>query len=76
MEAVGPATSWVRSIAVGHERTSRSPKRRERGSIPGQLSDCRDALARVGERIVAWEYSDEACSAYLGDRDPGPRHVP
>ena len=42
-----------------------------RGSIPGQLSDCRDALARAGERIVAGEYSDEACSAYLGDRGPG-----
>jgi hypothetical protein len=26
-----------------------------RGSIPGQLSDCRDELARAGERIVAGE---------------------
>jgi len=42
-----------------------------RGSIPGQLRDCHDAVATATDRIVAGEYSDEACSAYLGDRGPG-----
>jgi hypothetical protein len=42
-----------------------------RGSIPDQLRDCRDALARVGERLLIAEYSDEAFSAFHGDRGPG-----
>lgn len=41
-----------------------------RGSIPGQLRDCREAIARATDRIVAGEYSDEAYSAYHGDRGP------
>jgi Resolvase, N terminal domain len=42
-----------------------------RGSIPGQLRDCRDAVERAEDRIIAGEYSDEACSAYYADRGPG-----
>jgi len=42
-----------------------------RGSIPGQLRDCRDTVARATDRIIAGEYSDEACSAYNRDRGPG-----
>jgi len=42
-----------------------------RGSIPGQLRDCRETVARATDRIISGEYSDEACSAYNGDRGPG-----
>lgn len=42
-----------------------------RGSIPGQLHDCRDAVQRASDRVIAGEYSDEAYSAYHGDRGPG-----
>jgi hypothetical protein len=42
-----------------------------RGSIPGQLRDCRETVAKAEDRIVEGEYSDEACSAYHGDRGPG-----
>jgi hypothetical protein len=42
-----------------------------RGSIPDQLHDCREALTRAGERVLVAEYSDEARSAFLGDRGPG-----
>jgi hypothetical protein len=42
-----------------------------RGSIPDQLRDCRETLDRAGDRLLVDEYSDEACSAYLGDRGPG-----
>jgi hypothetical protein len=40
------------------------------GSIPGQLQDCREAIERTGDRVLVGEYSDEACSAYSGDRGP------
>lgn len=39
------------------------------GSIPDQLADCRELAAREGLRIEA-EFSDEAKSAYSGDRGP------
>lgn len=42
-----------------------------RGSIPDQLHDCCEAVASAGERVLVAEYSDEACSAFLGDRGPG-----
>lgn len=42
-----------------------------RGSIPGQLQDCRDAVERATDRLIGGEYSDEAFSAYHGDRGPG-----
>jgi hypothetical protein len=42
-----------------------------RGSIPDQLRDCREALDRTGERLLVAEYSDEAASAYHGDRGEG-----
>ena len=41
-----------------------------RGSIPDQLADCRVMAEREGWERVA-EYSDEAFSAYHGDRGPG-----
>ncbi|MGO9490374.1 MAG: recombinase family protein [Solirubrobacteraceae bacterium] len=41
------------------------------GSIPGQLEDCRETVERSGGRLIAGEYSDEARSAYSGDRGPG-----
>ncbi|HEY2182495.1 MAG TPA: recombinase family protein [Solirubrobacteraceae bacterium] len=42
-----------------------------RGSIPDQLRDCREAVERATDRLIVDEYSDEACSAYHGDRGPG-----
>lgn len=42
-----------------------------RGSIPGQLRDCRDVVERATDRVIVGEYSDEAFSAYHGDRGPG-----
>jgi len=42
-----------------------------RGSIPDQLRDCCDATERAGDRLIVAEYSDEARSAYHGDRGPG-----
>ena len=42
-----------------------------RGSIPGQLAECRTTIATHPERTVAAEYVDEAFSAYTGDRGPG-----
>lgn len=41
------------------------------GSIPGQLKDCREAIERATDRVLAGEYFDEACSAFSGDRGPG-----
>jgi hypothetical protein len=41
-----------------------------RGSIPGQLADCREAIQSASDRVLVGEYSDEACSAYTGDRGP------
>jgi site-specific DNA recombinase len=41
-----------------------------RGSIPDQLADGRVLAAQKGYAVVA-EYSDEAASAYSGDRGPG-----
>jgi DNA invertase Pin-like site-specific DNA recombinase len=41
-----------------------------RGSIPTQLADCRAAAEAEGREIVD-EYSDEAASAYSGNRGPG-----
>jgi DNA invertase Pin-like site-specific DNA recombinase len=43
----------------------------KRGSIPGQLAECRAMIATHSERTVAGEYIDEACSAYTGNRGPG-----
>ena len=42
----------------------------EHGSIPTQLADGRTLAEREGMTVVA-EYSDEAASAYKGDRGPG-----
>ncbi len=41
-----------------------------KGSIPGQLKDCRELARKNGLEIVA-EFQDEAASAYSGDRGPG-----
>jgi DNA invertase Pin-like site-specific DNA recombinase len=41
-----------------------------RGSIPTQLEDCRNMAGREGWELVA-EYSDEAASAWSGDRGAG-----
>jgi site-specific DNA recombinase len=43
----------------------------KRGSIPGQLEECRAMIATQPGRIVAGEYTDEAFSAYKGNRGPG-----
>ncbi len=42
-----------------------------RGSIPDQLNDCRRAPGDSADRLIVAEYSDEAFSAYSGDRGPG-----
>jgi hypothetical protein len=42
-----------------------------RGSIPAQLLDCQEALHKAGDRLLVAEYSDEAASAFHGDRGPG-----
>jgi hypothetical protein len=42
-----------------------------RGSIPDQLRDCREALDRVGDRLLVDEFFDEAASAFHGDRGQG-----
>ncbi len=42
-----------------------------RASIPTQLTDCRSAVERDGGREVVGEYSDEAASAYRGNRGAG-----
>jgi hypothetical protein len=42
----------------------------ERGSIPTQLEDCRAAAEAEG-RKTAVEYSDEAASAFKGNRGEG-----
>ena len=42
----------------------------ERGSIPTQLADCRNDVEGAGHE-VAGEYSDEAASAFKGNRGPG-----
>jgi DNA invertase Pin-like site-specific DNA recombinase len=42
-----------------------------RGSIPAQLADCREAIAAMGGREVVAERSDEARTAYRGNRGPG-----
>ena len=42
-----------------------------RGSIPGQLRECREAVESAGGRIIVGEYSDEAFSAFIGSRGPG-----
>jgi DNA invertase Pin-like site-specific DNA recombinase len=41
-----------------------------RGSIPNQLADCRAVVEAAGH-VVVGEYSDEAASAYSGNRGPG-----
>ena len=40
------------------------------GSIPTQLEDCRELAKREGWEVVG-EFSDEAFSAYHGNRGPG-----
>ena len=42
-----------------------------RGSIPGQLLECREAVEGAGGRLIVGEYSDEAFSAFAGSRGPG-----
>jgi DNA invertase Pin-like site-specific DNA recombinase len=42
-----------------------------RGSIPGQLEECRALIASGSGRVVAGEYTDEAFSAFTRDRGPG-----
>lgn len=42
----------------------------EHGSIPTQLADCRAAAVSLGRQIVG-EYSDEAASAFKGNRGSG-----
>jgi hypothetical protein len=42
-----------------------------RGSIPDQLRECREQIARDPDRIVADEYVDERRSAFSGNRGPG-----
>jgi hypothetical protein len=42
-----------------------------RGSIPGQLCECREAIESAGGRMIVGEYSDEAFSAFAGSRGPG-----
>jgi DNA invertase Pin-like site-specific DNA recombinase len=42
-----------------------------RGSIPGQLRECREAVESAGGRMIVGEYSDEAFSAFVGSRGPG-----
>ena len=42
-----------------------------RGSIPGQLRECREAVESAGGRLIVSEYSDEAFSAFAGSRGPG-----
>ena len=42
-----------------------------RGSIPGQLRECREAVESAGGRMIVGEYSDEAFSAFVGGRGPG-----
>jgi DNA invertase Pin-like site-specific DNA recombinase len=42
-----------------------------RGSIPGQLRDCRETVDAAGDRLLVAEYSDEAFSAYRANRGPG-----
>src|SRR5436190_12539970 len=42
-----------------------------RGSIPGQVLECREAVESAGGRMIVGEYSDEAFSAFVGSRGPG-----
>ena len=42
-----------------------------RGSIPGQVRECREAVESARGRMVVGEYSDEAFSAFVGSRGPG-----
>jgi hypothetical protein len=44
-----------------------------RGSIPGQLADCRAAIAAHPGRSVVAEYTDEAFSTFRRNRGPGLR---
>lgn len=53
------------AVAYGAKST-----RDEKGSIPAQLADCRALAERDGLEIVA-EFSDEAMSAWSGDRGSG-----
>jgi site-specific DNA recombinase len=55
----------VNAILYGAKSTS-DP----RGSIPGQLADCRTVAQGEGRQVVG-EYSDEAASAFTGNRGSG-----
>ncbi len=57
-----PATAAVLYAA----KSTKDP----RGSIPTQLDDAREMAEREGFEVVA-EFSDEAASAWSGDRGPG-----
>jgi DNA invertase Pin-like site-specific DNA recombinase len=46
-----------------------------RGSIPGQLAECRAAIAAHPGRAVVAEYTDEAFSAFRRNRGPGLREA-
>lgn len=41
------------------------------GSIPTQIEDCRELAERNGWQVVGEPFSDEAFSAYSGNRGPG-----
>src|SRR5207244_3625695 len=41
-----------------------------RGSIPGQLYECREAVESAGARVIVGEYSVEAFSAFIASRGP------
>jgi hypothetical protein len=45
------------------------------GSIPGQMQDCRDAIERAEDRVLAGEYFDEACSSLAGMKGAASRWV-
>lgn len=47
----------------------------KRGSIPGQLDDCRAFAAESGLEVIA-EYSEADVSAYSGNRGPEPSAGP
>jgi Resolvase, N terminal domain/Homing endonuclease associated repeat/Recombinase zinc beta ribbon domain/Recombinase len=42
----------------------------KRGSIPDQLQDCRSVIQREPDRRIVGEFSDEAFSAFTGNRGP------
>jgi DNA invertase Pin-like site-specific DNA recombinase len=43
----------------------------KRGSIPDQVRECRAAIEHDADRRIVGEYTDEAFSAFTGNRGPG-----